>query len=80
MVMMQQKLAKVGPFVPSVGSTSPSGKVVHFGVIEDLKQDLETDNNKIAAFMIELIQGLAGQVEGRNKIALRLELMFQKEL
>jgi len=49
-------------------------------VIEDLYQVLEADNNKIAAFMMEPIQGLAGQVEGRNKIALRLELMFQKEL
>ncbi|CZR64870.1 related to CAR2-ornithine aminotransferase [Phialocephala subalpina] len=49
-----------GPFVPSVGSTSPSGKVVAFGVIDDLKEALEIDGDNIAAFMIEPIQGSAG--------------------
>ena len=43
-----------------MGSTSPSGKVVAFGVIEDLREALEVDGEKIAAFMIEPIQGSAG--------------------
>jgi ornithine--oxo-acid transaminase len=46
--------------VPSVGSTSPSGRVVQYGVIDDLKEALEADHDQIAAFMIEPIQGAAG--------------------
>ncbi len=49
-----------GPFVPNVGSTSPSGRVVAFSVIEDLREVLEVDGERIAAFMIEPIQGSAG--------------------
>jgi adenosylmethionine-8-amino-7-oxononanoate aminotransferase len=45
-----------------VGSTSPSGRVIAFGVIEDLRKALEADGDKIAAFMIEPIQGSAGYV------------------
>ena len=51
-----------GPFVPNVGSTSPSGKVVEYGLIEDLREALEADGSVIAAFMIEPIQGAAGYV------------------
>jgi ornithine--oxo-acid transaminase len=46
--------------VPHVGSTSPSGKVVQYGVIGDLEVVLKVDGDKIAAFMIEPIQGAAG--------------------
>jgi ornithine--oxo-acid transaminase len=49
-----------GPWVPQVGPISPSGKVVEYGVIEDLREALEIDGDKIAAFMIEPIQGAAG--------------------
>lgn len=49
-----------GPFVPQVGSTSPSGQVVRYGEIEDLKAAFEADGERIAAFMIEPIQGAAG--------------------
>lgn len=51
-----------GPFVPSVGSTSPSGNFVGNGVIDDLREALEADGEEIAAFMIEPIQGSAGHV------------------
>jgi ornithine--oxo-acid transaminase len=34
--------------------------VVEYGVIEDLREALEIDRDKIAAFMIEPIQGAAG--------------------
>lgn len=57
-----------GPFVPSVGSTSPSGKVVAFGEIEDLREALEIDGDKIAAFMIEPIQGSAGLVVVQSRV------------
>ena len=49
-----------GPWVPHVGPTSPSGKVVKYGVIEDLEEALEIDGDEIAAFLIEPIQGAAG--------------------
>jgi ornithine--oxo-acid transaminase len=49
-----------GPFIPQVGPTSPSGQVVRFGEIEDLKAALRTDGGRIAAYMIEPIQGAAG--------------------
>jgi acetylornithine/succinyldiaminopimelate/putrescine aminotransferase len=52
-----------GPWVPQVGPISPSGKVVEYGVIEDLREALEIDGDKIAAFMIEPIQGAAGYVQ-----------------
>ncbi|PVH83616.1 ornithine aminotransferase [Cadophora sp. DSE1049] len=51
-----------GPFVPHVGSTSPSGKVVNFGSIEDLKEAFEADGENIASFMIEPMQGAAGMI------------------
>ena len=35
-----------GLFVPNVGSTSPSGRVVAFGVIEDLREVLEVDGGE----------------------------------
>lgn len=49
-----------GPFVPNVGATSPSGKLIRFGELEDLREALEIDGSKIAAFMVEPIQGSAG--------------------
>jgi len=58
--MSSKKSHLYGPFVPQVGSTSPSGKVVRFGEIEDLREALEADGERIAAFMIEPIQGAAG--------------------
>lgn len=51
-----------GPYVPLVGSTSPSGVVVEYGDIDALTEALEKDHDKIAAFMIEPIQGSAGMI------------------
>ncbi|KAK6368218.1 ornithine aminotransferase [Exophiala oligosperma] len=49
-------------YLPNVGSTSPSGVLVRYGVIEDLRKALNKDADKIVAFMIEPIQGSAGIV------------------
>ncbi|KAI1628896.1 pyridoxal phosphate-dependent transferase [Exophiala viscosa] len=47
-------------YLPNVGSTAPSGTAVRFGVIDDLRKAFTEDGPKIAAFMIEPIQGSAG--------------------
>lgn len=57
------------PFVPNVGSTSPSGMVVTFGSIDDLREALEVDGERIAAFMIEPIQGAAGLVNVLDQVS-----------
>lgn len=49
-----------GPYVPHVGSTSPSGVLVEYGDIKSLTEALEKDHAKTAAFMVEPIQGSAG--------------------
>lgn len=60
--LASKKSSAFGPFVPNVGSTAPSGKVVAFGVIDDLREALEVDGERIVAFIIEPIQGSAGIV------------------
>lgn len=52
-----------GPFVPNVGSVSPSGIFVEYGDIDSLEKALKMDHNTIAAFMVEPIQGSAGIVD-----------------
>ncbi|KIY01538.1 uncharacterized protein Z520_03090 [Fonsecaea multimorphosa CBS 102226] len=47
-------------YLPNVGSTAPSGRLVRYGVIEDVRKALTEDGAKIGAFMIEPIQGSAG--------------------
>lgn len=49
-----QHIPKVGPYAPT------SGKMVEFGNVDDLREALEADADKIAAFMIEPIQGASG--------------------
>lgn len=56
------KNEKFGPYVPHVGSVSPSGVVVEYGDIDSLAAALEKDHATIAAFMVEPIQGSAGIV------------------
>jgi acetylornithine/succinyldiaminopimelate/putrescine aminotransferase len=46
--------------MPNTGPVAPSGQRVRYGSIEDLQTALERDSAKIAAFMIEPIQGAAG--------------------
>ena len=58
-----QKHNLFGPYVPKVGSISPSGVYVEFGDIKSLEEALEKDGDKIAAFMVEPIQGSAGIVD-----------------
>ncbi|KAG0688059.1 hypothetical protein C6P40_001457 [Pichia californica] len=52
-----------GPYVPNVGSTSPSGVFVEYGNIESLQKAIEADHERISAFMVEPIQGSAGIVD-----------------
>lgn len=54
---------KFGPYVPHVGSISPSGVVVKYGDIQSLKDAIEADGAVIAAFMVEPIQGSAGIID-----------------
>lgn len=54
-------VADYGQHVPKVGPYAPtSGKMVRYGEIDDLREALEVDADKIAAFMIEPIQGASG--------------------
>jgi ornithine--oxo-acid transaminase len=54
-------LADYGKHVPLVGPYAPtSRKLVKFGDVDDLQEALEADADKIAAFMIEPIQGASG--------------------
>lgn len=45
---------KVGPYAPS------SGKLITYGDLDILKETFQTDGNRIAAIIIEPIQGVAG--------------------
>jgi glutamate-1-semialdehyde aminotransferase len=50
-----------GADLPNVGPWAPStGKLIQFGSVDDLREAFERDADKIAAFMIEPIQGSAG--------------------
>lgn len=49
-----------GPFMPKVGPMSPSGRELRFGYIDDVREVFEADGERIAAFMVEPIQGSAG--------------------
>lgn len=50
-----------GPFIPNVGS-SIAGQTVHFGSTSDLESAFRSHGSKIAAFMIETVEGNAGTV------------------
>lgn len=49
-----------GPFLPNSGCVSPSGVAVRFGVLEDVEKAFEADGKRIAALIMEPIQGVAG--------------------
>ncbi|KAK7205649.1 Car2 ornithine aminotransferase [Myxozyma melibiosi] len=52
-----------GPYLQNVGPTIPgTSKAIRFGVIEDLEEALEVAGDKVAAFLVEPIQGEAGVV------------------
>ncbi len=51
-----------GPLVPNVGTKTPDGKVIRYGVIEDIEIAFQNYSNQIAAVMFEPIQGAAGTV------------------
>ncbi|KAH8773564.1 pyridoxal phosphate-dependent transferase [Diaporthe sp. PMI_573] len=49
-----------GPFMSNVGPVSPSGKEIRFGDIDDVRAAFEVDGERLAAIMLEPIQGSAG--------------------
>lgn len=46
--------------MPNVGPISPAGREIRFGEIDDIREAFESDGERIAAFMVEPIQGSAG--------------------
>ncbi|KAH8885268.1 PLP-dependent transferase [Thozetella sp. PMI_491] len=50
------------PFLPNTGHISPSGHVVRFGNLEDVKIAFEADGINIAAIIVEPIQGASGVI------------------
>jgi ornithine--oxo-acid transaminase len=55
--------ANYGPYLPGIGPISPAtGKPLRFNHAEDLEEALKTHGDKIAAFLVEPIQGEAGIV------------------
>ena len=51
------------PFVENVGPYYADGsesKLIRFGVVEDLERALELHGERVAAFLVEPIQGEAG--------------------
>lgn len=46
--------------MPKVGPISPAGRLIRFGEIDDVCEAFEADGERIAAFMVEPIQGSAG--------------------
>lgn len=52
-----------GPYVPRIGATCPeTGKTIRYNCAEDLQAALEEHGPKVAAFLVEPIQGEAGIV------------------
>ncbi|CCX32834.1 pyridoxal phosphate-dependent transferase [Pyronema domesticum] len=52
-----------GPYIPGIGPISPvSGKALRFNHAEDLEEVLNAHGDKVAAFLVEPIQGEAGIV------------------
>ncbi|KAF8543790.1 pyridoxal phosphate-dependent transferase [Trichophaea hybrida] len=50
-----------GPYIPGIGPISPAtGKTIRFNHAEDLEEALVSHGDKIAAFLVEPIQGEAG--------------------
>lgn len=50
-----------GQHVPNVGPFTPTGgKLIQYGELDVLTEAFEEDGHRIAAFIIEPIQGLAG--------------------
>jgi len=52
-----------GPYLPNIGSVCPAtGKVIAYNDVEAVRSAFETHGDKIAAFLVEPIQGEAGIV------------------
>ena len=54
-----------GPYLPLVGPTfddNGTTKIIRYGEIADLERALELHGKKVAAFLVEPIQGEAGYV------------------
>ncbi|VUC31948.1 unnamed protein product [Clonostachys rosea] len=63
MPLSNHMASNFGKHLPNVGPVGPSsGRLIRFGNADDLEIVLREDANKIAAFMIEPIQGYSGTV------------------
>lgn len=67
-----------GPYLPGVGPICPVGgdgksRTIRFGVAEDLERALEEHGERVAAFLVEPMQGEAGCVTlpGDSNVDLR---------
>lgn len=50
-----------GQHVPNVGPRAPtSGRLIQYGDIDALAETFEQDGHRIAAFLVEPVQGWAG--------------------
>ncbi|KAL1873949.1 ornithine aminotransferase [Diaporthe australafricana] len=67
-----------GPFMPKVGPISPAGRPIRFGEIDDVREAFEADGERIAAFMVEPIQGSAGVVVPPSGYLKEVEKLCEK--
>lgn len=49
-----------GPYLEGVGPTWKEGRTIRFGEAKDLEEALDAIGDKVAAFLVEPIQGEAG--------------------
>lgn len=59
---VNERFKDCGPFLPGIGPSVVGGKQVRFGNVEDLEHAFKSTSDKIAAFMIETVEGNAGTV------------------
>jgi ornithine--oxo-acid transaminase len=73
--------SKFGPFLPNVGPVIPgtgNKQVIRYGVIEDIELALENAGDKIAAILLEPIQGEAGIVVPPKDYIPRIQALCKK--
>jgi ornithine--oxo-acid transaminase len=66
-----------GPFIPGVGPTV-DGHTVHFNSVEDLEHVFRVSAHKMAAVMVECVQGYAGAITADDSYIRALERLCRK--